>query len=152
MRRAKTSVTKATQNLDQIVLRVTKMRGVSDYESKSYEITPDLWQALCKARELSKHNRGGAASLPSDYLFITMHGKPYTKVSFKRLWMTVRKKLDLGAREITFHDMRAKAASDSDSDGAAQELLHHKDAKITKRVYRRKILTSTPLPSAIKGR
>jgi len=135
-----------------IVLRVTKKRNDRGYESKSYDMTPDLWRALCSALELRKHNRGGAASLPSDYLFITKHGKPYTKESFKTLWRTVRTKLGLEAREITFHDMRAKAASDSDSDNAAQELLHHKDAKITKRVYRRKIPTSTPLPSAIKGR
>lgn len=137
---------------EHIVLRVTKKRNDRGYESKSYDMTPDLWRALCSALELRKHNRGGAASLPSDYLFITKHGKPYTKESFKTLWRIVRTKLGLEAREITFHDMRAKAASDSDSDNAAQELLHHKDAKITKRVYRRKIPTSTPLPSAIKGR
>lgn len=43
-----------------------------------------------------------------------------------------------------FFDMRAKAASDSDSDVAAQELLHHEDAKVTKRVYHRKVPTGTP--------
>ena len=139
-------------DLDHIVLRVSKKRNDKGYESKSYEMTPDLWRALCKAMELRKHNRGGAASLPSDYLFITKHGKKYTKDSFRTLWRTVRAKLDLEPREITFHDMRAKAASDAVSDAAATELLHHKDPKITKRVYRRKIPTSTPLPSAIKGR
>ena len=64
----------------------------------------------------------------------------------------VREKLGLGGREITFHDMRAKAASDAVSDTAAQELLHHEDVKVTKRVYRRKVPTGTPLPSAIGGR
>jgi hypothetical protein len=34
----------------------------------------------------------------------------------------------------------------------AQELLHHEDVKMTKRVYRRKVPTGTPLPSAIRGR
>jgi integrase len=47
-------------------------------------------------------------------------------------------------REITFHDMRAKAASDSDSDVPAEALLHHEDMKVTKRVYRRKVPSSTP--------
>lgn len=79
-------------------------------------------------------------------------GKPDDKGAFRSLWRAVRTKLRIGAREITFHDMRAKAASDSDADVAAQELLHHEDVKVTKRVYRRKVPTSTPLPSAIGGR
>jgi integrase len=115
-------------------------------------MTPDLWRALRRALELRKKNRGGAASLPSDFLFITKHGKPYGKEAFKSLWRAVRQKLNLGPREITFHDMRAKAASDSASDVAAQELLHHEDVKVTKRVYRRKVPSSVPLPSAIGGR
>jgi integrase len=136
----------------QIALRVTKKRNDKGYTTKVYTMTPDLWKALQRALELRKSNRGGAASLPSDYLFITKHGKPYAKEAFKTLWRAVRKKLGLEPREITFHDMRAKAASDSDSDVAAQELLHHEDIKTTKRVYRRKVPTSIPLPSAIGGR
>ncbi|MET3441346.1 integrase [Variovorax paradoxus] len=139
-------------NEAQIELRVTKKRNDKGYITKAYSMTPDLWQALTRALELRKKNRGGAASLPSDYLFITKQGKPYGKEAFKTLWGAVRKKLGLQPREITFHDMRAKAASDSDSDVSAQELLHHEDVKVTKRVYRRKIPTGTPLPSAIGGR
>lgn len=51
-------------------------------------------------------------SLPADCLFITKQGKPYTKESFKSLWRAVRDNLGLVPRKITFHDMRAKAASD----------------------------------------
>lgn len=139
-------------NEAQIELRVTKKRNGKGYITKAYSMTPDLWRALTRALELRKKNRGGAASLPSDYLFITKQGKPYGKEAFKTLWGAVRKKLGLQPREITFHDMRAKAASDSDSDVSAQELLHHEDVKVTKRVYRRKVPTGTPLPSAIGGR
>lgn len=96
--------------------------------------------------------RGSLDRLPSDFLFITRQGKPYGKESFKSLWRVVREKVGLKPREITFHDMRAKAASDEVSDVAAHELLHHADMKVTKRVYRRKVPTSTPLPSAIGGR
>ncbi|WP_399696533.1 tyrosine recombinase XerC [Xenophilus sp.] len=135
-----------------LVLRVTKKRNDAGHQAKDYVMTPDLKAALDRALELRKKNRGGAASLPSDYLFITRQGKPYTKESFKRLWRTLRDRTGLGAREITFHDMRAKAASDSASDADAQELLHHEDVKVTKRIYRRKVPTSTPLPSAIRGR
>lgn len=137
---------------DHIDLRVTKKRNDKGYTTKGYTMTPDLWAALTRALELRKKNRGGAASLPSDYLFITKQGKPYGKEAFKTLWRAVRTKLGLAPREITFHDMRAKAASDSDSDVSAQELLHHEDVKVTKRVYRRKVPTGTPLPSAIGGR
>lgn len=45
-------------------------------------MTPDLWAALTRALELRKKNRGGAASLPSDYLFITKQGNPYGKEAF----------------------------------------------------------------------
>lgn len=137
---------------DGIELRVTKKRNERGYVTKRYAMTPDLRAALDRALELRRKNRGGAASLPSDYLFITKQGKPYGKESFKRLWAAVRERLGLKPREITFHDMRAKAASDSDSDAAAQELLHHEDVKVTKRVYRRKVAQSVPLPSAIGGR
>jgi len=136
----------------QIELRVTKKRNEKGFTTKAYTMTPDLWAALTRALELRKKNRGGAASLPSDYLFITKQGNPYGKEAFKTLWRAVRTKLGLKPREITFHDMRAKAASDSDSDVSAQELLHHEDVKVTKRVYRRKVPTGTPLPSAIGGR
>lgn len=136
----------------QLQLRVSKKKNATGFTTKSYAMTPDLKAALDRAKEVRKKNRGGAASLPSDYLFITRNGLPYTKESFKRIWLTVRAKLGLDAREVVFHDMRAKAASDSVSDDAAQELLHHEDVKVTKRVYRRKIPMSTPLPSAKHGR
>lgn len=79
-------------------------------------------------------------------------GKSSTKESFKRLWRTLPTRAGLGPREFTFRDMRAKAGSDAESDLAAQELLHHADPKITKRIYRRKVPSSIPLPSTVKGR
>lgn len=137
---------------NEIRLRVTKKRNARGHDVKAYSMTPHLKAALDRAKSLRAKNRGGASSLPSDFLFITKQGKPYTKESFKSLWRRVREKLNLQPREIVFHDMRAKAASDAASDHAAQELLHHEDVKVTRRVYRRKIPTSTPLPSAIQGR
>lgn len=137
---------------DGIDIRVTKKRNSAGFVTKRYAMTPDLWKALTIALELRKKRRGGAQCLPEHHLFITKNGTPYTKESFKSLWRVVREKLGLGGREITFHDMRAKAASDAVSDTAAQELLHHEDVKVTKRVYRRKVPTGTPLPSAIGGR
>lgn len=137
---------------ERIQIKVGKKKNAAGFVVKPFDMTPDLWAALTRALELRKKNRGGAKSLPSDYLFITRNGTPYSKESFKSLWRVVRTKLGLAPREITFHDMRAKAASDEASDLAAQELLHHEDAKVTRTVYRRKVPTSKPLPSAIRGR
>ena len=125
---------------EQIELRVSKKRNEKGFTAKTYGMTPDLWKALSRALELRKKNRGGAASLPSDYLFITKQGKPYSKESFKTLWRAVRVKLKLEPREITFHDMRAKAASDSISDVAAQELLHHGTARGDRFVHDDRVL------------
>lgn len=58
----------------QIQLRVTKKPNDKGYQTKAYETTPDLWRALSRAKELRKKNRGGAVSLPGDFLFITKHG------------------------------------------------------------------------------
>lgn len=41
---------------------------------------------------------------------------------------------------FTFHDLRAKSASDSESDQAAADRLGHGDAKLTRNTYRRLIL------------
>lgn len=133
-------------------IRVGKKRNEAGFVVKPYKMTPDLKAAVDRAKALRKKVRGGASSLPADYLFLTRAGKPYTKESFKTLWRRVREKLKLGARELVFHDMRAKAGSDAESDEAAKALLHHEDVKVTRKVYRRRVPQSTPLPSALKGR
>lgn len=46
---------------------------------------------------------------------------------------------------FTEHDLRAKTASDSDSDEDAQKRLAHSDSKITRKVYRRKAEIVKPL-------
>ena len=85
----------------QIELRVTKKRNSVGYVSKVYEMTPDLRRALCRAKELRKKNRGGAASLPSDYLFITKQGKPYASWLFADT---------VGGRDVPATTRRVKAS------------------------------------------
>jgi integrase len=46
---------------------------------------------------------------------------------------------------FTEHDLRGKAGSDAETLERAQQLLGHADAKITKRVYRRKPEIVRPL-------
>ncbi|MFZ3120360.1 MAG: hypothetical protein WA159_18815 [Variovorax sp.] len=54
---------------ERIELRATKKKNDKGYVTKAYTMTPDLLNALNRAIELRKKNRGGAASLPSDSLF-----------------------------------------------------------------------------------
>lgn len=131
---------------DHLVIRVSKKKTRTGFEVVRYALTPDLRAVLNEALALRQSVPGRPAP-ESDYLFVTRNGLPYTGESFKRLWKTMRDKVGLVSWSFTFHDIRAKAASDSDSDEAAQKLLVHADARITRRVYRRKSATVQPLPA-----
>ena len=48
-------------------------------------------------------------------------------------------------QRFTEHDLRAKCASDADTLEHARQLLAHADARITDRVYRRKVEHVKPL-------
>lgn len=130
---------------DHLVVRVSKKKTRSGFEEVLYVMTPDLRTALDEALALRRAVPGCKNLQPSDNLFATRNGLPYTGESFKRLWKSMRDKLGLMSWEFTFHDIRAKAASDSDSDQDAQKLLVHADANITRRVYRRKSKVINPL-------
>lgn len=130
-------------------LRPNKQRRKKAAARVPVEMTADLETVLRRALELRAKVRGGStalADLPSAHLFLTRAGKPYSKSAFARIWKTARSAAGFKAREITFHDIRAKAGSDAESDAAAQELLGHVDASTTKRVYRRKRDPKIPLP------
>lgn len=67
---------------------------------------------------------------------------PYTPSGLRALWRVARAKA--GLPDVRLHDLRAKAGSDAASDGDAQRLLGHADAKVTRRHYRRKMERSKP--------
>lgn len=82
----------------------------------------------------------------SDYLFCTRDGEPYLKEDgqssgFDSQWQRFMRKAiqetDLKSK-FTENDLRAKVASDSDSDEQARKRLGHSSAATTKRHYRRK--------------
>lgn len=84
----------------------------------------------------------------SPWLFCTRRGEPYadddrkeSATGFRSIWQRFIKRV-LKETEVTErfteHDLRAKTASDMASDEAASKLMGHADAKITRRVYRRK--------------
>lgn len=88
----------------------------------------------------------------SKYLFCNKYGKSYlnedgTTSGFDSIWQRFMKRLILETdvnETFTEHDLRAKAASDLETDERAQELLGHSNVVLTKKVYRRKLVTIMP--------
>lgn len=105
-----------------------------------YKWTPPLRQAVDLALLARQVDIG-------PYLFCNRRGECYINEKTGRpegwasMWGRFMDRL-LAETEIkerfTEHDIRAKAASDSESDESAMRLLAHADVKITRRVYRRK--------------
>lgn len=99
-----------------------------------YELTPGLRDAIERARQI-----GADKKVRSMYLIVNRSGGGYTLDGFESVWQKVMEKaLDKDNKVIeerfTFHDLRAKAGSESDQ---AQDLLGHDDPRTTNRVYRR---------------
>ncbi len=79
----------------------------------------------------------------SRYIVATGKGRPMSDSAFKRAFSDARDKAEVEAKEtgVEFHrwqfkDLRAKTATDSNSQTEAQELLGHKNASTTV-IYRR---------------
>lgn len=100
----------------------------------------DLRRAVDAVGQLKRPVRGL-------YLFCTRTGQPYTGNGFRSIWQRkMRSALQAGILTERFrdHDLRAKAASDIDSQHA-MELMAHQDERITKKYYRRKPEKVRPL-------
>lgn len=80
-------------------------------------------------------------------LICNRKGQPYTADGFQSQWQrTMAKALKTGLKErFTFHDLRAKSASDAETDQEAADRLGHGDPRLTRRVYRRLPQRSKPL-------
>ncbi len=101
------------------------------------EWSPELKKAVRRARQLKPRVR-----LP---LLCTRQGKRYSSSGFKANWQRLMgKAVEKGIDRFTFHDLRAKSASD-DSLAAASDRLGHTNREITRRVYRRKPEKVRPL-------
>jgi integrase len=71
-------------------------------------------------------------------LIANRRGRAYTLDGFQSQWQRVmRKAREAGLALFHFHDLRAKSASDSESDQQAADRLGHGDVKLTREVYRR---------------
>jgi integrase len=131
------SILHADLKPDGIHVQPTKTQGTSG-KKVVYEWNDELTLAVEIIKTLSRN-------VESKWLFCTRSGKGYMSEngrsnSFDSLWQRfiakAMEETDLKER-FTEHDLRAKVASDNDSERARQ-LLGHTSAAMTDRVYRRK--------------
>lgn len=106
------------------------------------KITPAITEVLARARARTPW------LLPNIYVIRTKDGSNYTSGGFREAWqLTMEKALKLGAikSRYTFHDLRAKSASDSASLQDASARLGHSSQALTRRIYDRNIRMVEPL-------
>jgi len=80
-------------------------------------------------------------------LVCNLQGKPYSECGFRSNWHhLMRKALSerVIAESFTFHDLRAKSASDEADPSAATERLAHDDPRTSRKVYLRKPRRARP--------
>ena len=101
--------------------------------------SPDLRAVIARAKALPPQ-------LPGVYMVRTRRGQRYSESGFSALWQRLMAKwVAQGGERFTFHDIRAKCASDKATLGGAAALLGHASSDTTKRVYRRGGETVEPL-------
>lgn len=73
------------------------------------------------------------------FLICNRKGQPYSLNGFQSQWQrTMKKAMKAGLKErFHFHDLRAKSASDAETDQQAADRLGHADVRTTRRIYRR---------------
>lgn len=118
--------------------------GVTFRQSKTgkrlmVELSPALEAVLQRAR-------AQLPNLPREYVLRRRDGKPYSENGFRAIWQRVmRKHVRAGGERFTFHDLRAKSGSDSETIQAAYERLGHTSQAMTRRVYDRGVRKVKPL-------
>lgn len=82
------------------------------------------------------------------YLFCTRKGLQYTGQGISAMWQRLMNKAlksNVIEERFTFHDIRAKCASDIEDLEQDSKLLAHTNSETTERVYRKKISLVKPL-------
>ena len=106
-------------------------------------------------RKITDRAKALKPQVPGEYLLRKRNGRPYTAWGFSAIWQRLMDKATCPgkngeapalAERFTFHDLRAKCASDKDGLESAAALLGHASSQTTKSVYRRKMPRATPLP------
>ena len=101
------------------------------------EITPALEAVLDRCWNLP--GRG-------EYVITRSIGGRYTSEGFRATWQrTINRYVHRGGKRFTFHDLRAKSASDSETIDAAYQRLGHTSMSMTRRAYDRGVRKVKPL-------
>lgn len=104
-----------------------------------FEVTPELEAVLDRAKRLKPQ-------IPRRYVLRTRSGQGYSVEGFSAIWQRLMAKaVEAGLERFTFHDLRRKNASDSESVKTAQERLGHADEATTRRFYRARPVPVRPL-------
>jgi integrase len=105
-------------------------------------------------RKITDRAKALKPQVPGEYLLRKRNGRPYTAWGFSAIWQRLMDKATKPAKNgeapalgerFTFHDLRAKCASDKEGLEDAAVLLGHASSQTTKSVYRRKMPRATPL-------
>lgn len=97
-------------------------------------------------RKIIREAKGTSPDIPRDYVLRTGSGWPYTGAGFSAIWQRLMVKfVGRGGVRFTFHDLRAKAASDHESLEEAQALLGHASPETTKGTYKRNLVKARPV-------
>lgn len=103
---------------------------------RPYRLVGRLAAAVEEARGLRRRHD---MPLLSAYLLPNSRGQRYTVSGFESLWQRVQRRYEaMGGTRFQFRDLRAKAASDSQTLEEAADRLDHSSSAVTKRHYRRK--------------
>jgi integrase len=102
-------------------------------------MSPSLERVLAASKALPP-------DLPRLYVVRRLNGKAYTSDGFRAIWQrTMRKYVKNGGLRFTFHDIRAKTVSDSETIAQAYDRAGHTSMSTTRGVYERGERKVTPL-------
>lgn len=126
--------------------------GISFVQQKTgakllVQMTPDLKAAIALARASHPQKIGPAGAYLT--LFYTRGGKPYSYGTIRDAFD--RAKEAAGVKDVTLHDLRAKALTDANQEGHdAQKLGGHTDRRMTERYIRQRQIPVAAGPKSVR--
>ena len=115
--------------------------------------TDDLHEVINRALAIRHTVRGGqktVADLATAPLFLNRKDKPWTETGFNSAWQRAARAAGYGKHEFHFHDLKAKAITESGTLEEGMKRGDHVEPRTTRRVYTRKPDSVIPLPRASK--
>ncbi len=140
---------------DGLLLTLNKKKRGAPTRRQLVKWSPDLRKVIDDWLLERARLRGGGrkiADLDTAPLFINRKGQRVTVTGYNSMWQRAARAAGFKAHEFHGHDVRAKSASDADSEADAQDMLGHMDPRTTRGVYRRKPTEVTPIKRVSKAK